>query len=105
MDRIKCKDCGAESFLDEKVTILCCKCEKKLRDSVESDSSGCSVQPMVIPVIEDAFTIIEIISEINEIAEIGILPDGDSVNESTILWAEDAIIRFKDKYTVELKKV
>jgi len=44
MDRIKCKDCGAESFLDEKVTILCYKCEKKLRDSVESDSSGCSVE-------------------------------------------------------------
>jgi len=63
---------------------------------VELSSSDCS--------IENAFTIIEIISEINEIADKGTLPDGDSVNISTILWAEDVIQRFREKYRISFKK-
>ena len=62
----------------------------------ELNSSDCSAESGIMPIIEDAFTIIEIISEINEIVDKGTLPDGNSVNISTVLWAEDAIGRFRD---------
>ena len=39
-------------------------------------------------------------SEIDEIAKKGTLPDGDYVNEPTRTWAEDAARRFKEKYGV-----
>jgi len=51
-------------------------------------------------IIEKCYTLIEIISEINEIAKKGTLPDGDGVNIPTILWAEDAMERFYEKYTI-----
>jgi len=38
----------------------------------------------------------KVIDEINEIAKTGFLPDGDGVNESTRLWAEDVVNRIKD---------
>ena len=71
----------------------------------ELNSSDCSAESGIMPIIEDAFTIIEIISEINEIVDKGTLPDGNSVNISTVLWAEDAIQRFKEKYRISFKKM
>jgi len=38
----------------------------------------------------------KIIEEIIEIAKTGYLPDGDGVNESTRLWAEDIVNRIED---------
>ena len=40
--------------------------------------------------------IIEIISEIQEIAETGYLPDGDGVNVPTRMWAEDVVKRIDE---------
>lgn len=75
---------------------------ENIENALKLNSSVHSVQPVVSPV-DDAWTILEIMSEINEIAEKGILPDGDGVNEPTRMWAEDAARRFKEKYkTVKL---
>ena len=38
----------------------------------------------------------DIISEIEQIANSGTLPDGDSVGTSTMIWAEDCVNRIKD---------
>jgi transcriptional regulator with XRE-family HTH domain len=71
---------------------------------IPSDSSGCLVQPVISP-IDDAWTMLEIMSEIDEIAKKGILPDGDGVNGPTKTWAKDAARRFKEKYkTVKIFK-
>ena len=51
------------------------------------------------------FVLIEVLSEVNMIAVDGLLPDGDSVNVPTHLWAENAIRRIKDAgYTIKLFK-
>jgi len=66
-------------------------------DLLKSNSSERSVRPQVSP-LDDAWVLLDIISEINEVADIGKLPNGDEIDKSTRLWAKSIVRRFKKKY-------
>ena len=96
----------AEKYLPNEKEIIDEISEYLIEKLQDKDSSERQVDAMVRPTItNDDFTLIEVISEINEIAQKGTLPDGDGVNESTRLWSEDAVQRFREKYTVKFEKV
>ena len=63
----------------------------------KKDSYNRRVKPMVSP-LDDAWVLLNIISEINEVAETGKLPNNDEISRSTKLWAKSIARRFKKKY-------
>jgi len=63
----------------------------------KKDSYNRRVKPRVSP-LDDAWVILDIISEINEVAETGKLPNDDEISRSTKLWAKSIARRFKKKY-------
>lgn len=78
---------------------------KKRIEELQDFADNSSENQVGAQVIPDALPILIILSEINEIAEHGILPDGDSVTEPTRLWAEDAAKTIKENYKIVFQKV
>lgn len=92
--------CRLEIVADEMKDLKRYPMEASIREAIgllKSNSSERSVQPMVSP-LDDAYVILDIISEINEVAETGKLPNDDEISRSTKLWAKSIARRFKKKY-------